>query len=178
MRIGKTKIEVAAQDISSVTVNAIVNPANTMLWMGGGVSSQLRKAGGASIETEALAKAPAELGSAVVTGAGKLGVRWIIHAVITDQNLEVTEPALRKAVRSSLKAADSLSCSSLALPLLVGDFFAHFEIHVAARIIVEETVNYLVNENKTIEHVVFVEQKRDIRDIFERALLEMFTKHG
>ena len=178
MRIGKTKIEVGTADISSVSVNGIVNPANNMLWLGGGVSAQLRKAGGASIETEALAKAPAEVGRAVVTGAGKLGARWIIHAVITGQDLEVTEPALRKAVRSSLEAADSLTCGSLAIPMLIGDFFAYFEIHVAARIIVEETVKYLVNDNKTIEHVVFVEQKRDIRDIFEGALLEMFTKHG
>ena len=177
MKIGKTRLEISAADISKVSVNGIVNPANTMLWLGGGVSAQLRKAGGGSIETEALAKAPAEIGTAVVTGAGNLGAQWIIHAVTTGQDLEVTEKALRKAVHSSLETADSIACGSLAIPMLIGET-SHVEIHIAARIIVEETVKYLVNDNRTIEYVVFVEQRGDIRDIFEGALQEMFTKHG
>ena len=145
--------------------------------MGGGVSAHIRKKGGETIESEALAKAPAALGVAVVTGAGKLAAKKVIHAVITDQNLTVEECVLRKAVRSSLEAADAIGCVSLAIPMLIGEN-SHFEIHIAARIIVGETVQYLVQDNKTIEYVFFAGHDKDTCDIFTTALMEMFSQHG
>ena len=177
MKIGKTKLEVVCGDITGISVEAVVNPANDMLWMGGGVSSQIRKAGGDSIEQEALAKAPAAIGDAVVTDAGDLHARKVIHAVVTGQDLVATEPAIRGAVTSSLKQADSLHCTSIAIPMLTTDI-SHIEVHIAACIIVEETVNYLINNNKSLEYVVFVEKDETIRDIINNVLMEMFTKHG
>ena len=69
MKIGKTRIDVVDEPITGLETAGIVNPANDMLWMGGGVSAEIRKAGGESIEQEAIAQAPAEIGSVVVTGA-------------------------------------------------------------------------------------------------------------
>ena len=177
MKIGKAKLEVVSAKITEVTVDALVNPANNMLWMGGGISALIRKKGGESIESEALTKAPAALGGAVVTGAGKLAAKKVIHAVITDQNLAVEESVLRKAVTSSLAAADAIGCVSLAIPMLISEN-SHFEIHIAARIMVGETVQYLVQDNKTIEYVLFAGHDKDTSDIFDRALMEMFSQHG
>ena len=176
MKIGKAKLEVVNAKITEIKVNALVNPANNMLWMGGGVSAHIRKKGGESIESEALAKAPAALGAAVVTSAGKLSAKKIIHAVITDQNLTVDESVLRKAVTSSLETADAIVCGSVAIPMLVSEN-SHFEIHSAARIIVGETVRYLVQNNKTIEYVIFAGHDNDTSDIFDTALIEMFSQH-
>ena len=101
MKIGKTHVEVSGEKIAKLDVNGIVNPANNMLWMGGGISSEIRKAGGKSIEEEALNKAPAETGDAVVTGAGDLKARWIIHAVISGQDLTVNEATLLKWLKKT-----------------------------------------------------------------------------
>ena len=61
MKIGKTRIEVIGDSLSGLEVAGIINPANDMLWMGGGISAGIRKAGGDSIEKEAVGKAPAEI---------------------------------------------------------------------------------------------------------------------
>lgn len=177
MKIGKTKLEVVGAKVTEIKADAIVNPANDMLWMGGGASVHIRKEGGETIESEAIAKAPAALGGTIVTGAGKLAAKKVIHAVVTGQNLTVDEKVLRKAVASSLAAADSIGCVSLAIPMLISEN-SHFEIHIAARIIVEETVQYLVQDNKTIENVFFAGHDKDTRDIFDTALIEMFSQHG
>ncbi len=176
MKIGKTRLEVVDVDVAGLNVECIVNPANNMLWMGGGISSEIRKAGGESIEKEALKKAPSNIGEAVVTGAGKLKARWIIHAVICDQNLKTSENAIRKAVASCLSKAGEIGCKSLAFPVLTPG--AHdLEIHVVANSIVDETVKYLINEKHSLESVVFTDKDEIIREIFSKALLEKFTKH-
>lgn len=176
MKIGKTRLEVVGINISELDVEGIVNPANNMLWMGGGISSEIRKAGGDSIETEALKKAPSDIGEAIVTGAGNLKARWIIHAVISGQDLETSEETIRKAVTACLSKANEISCKSLAFPILT--LGAHdLEVHVVTNIIVDETVRYLVNEKHSLKYVVFVDRDKDIREIFNRTLLEKFTKH-
>lgn len=177
MKIGKTMLEVLCAHITEVPVEAVVNPANDMLWMGGGVSALIRKVGGDTIESEALKKAPAVVGDAVVTGAGSMKVRWIIHAVISGQDLVATESSIRKAMRASLIQANAVGCSSLAIPMLTTEI-SHIEIHIVARSIVEETVHYLTQENKSLNYTVFVDHDESVRDIIDRALLEIFTKHG
>ena len=155
----------------------IVKPANNMLVLGGGISSEIRKAGGESIEEEALKKAPGVIGEAVVTGAGNLKARWIIHAVIADQDLTASEESIRLATRSCLVKAEEIGCKSLAFPLLCTGTH-DLEIHVVIHIMVDETVNYLVNENHSIENVVFFDKEKEIRKIFDKTLMEKFTKHG
>ncbi|MCE5250630.1 macro domain-containing protein [bacterium] len=177
MKIGKAKLDVIAGDITRIPVEAIVNPANNMLWMGGGVSALIRKAGGESIETESLKKAPAPIGEAVETKAGALAARWIIHAVITGQDLVATESAIRKAMRASLVKADSLRCTSLVVPILTTEI-SHVEIHIIAYGMVEETVKFLIQDNKSLEYVAFADNDESVRKIINDKLLEMFTKHG
>ncbi|MBN1291462.1 MAG: macro domain-containing protein [Candidatus Latescibacteria bacterium] len=177
MKIAKTKLDVLQNDISEVKTDAIINPANDMLWMGGGVSSLIRKSGGETIESEALAKAPVKIGEAVVSGAGKLKARWVIHAVISGQDLVATDPSIRNAAKAALDKANDLGCSSVAIPILTTDV-SHIEIHIAVHIIVEETVNYLIDNNKTLTYVAFIEKDKSLCDILRDSLMEMFTKHG
>jgi len=176
MKIGKTRLEIVRVNIAELDVEGIVNPANNMLWMGGGISSEIRKAGGDSIETEALEKAPSDIGEAVVTGAGSLKARWIIHAVISNQNLSASEEAIRKAVTACLSKASKIGCKSLAFPVLA--LGTHdLEVHVIINITIDETVKYLVNEKHSLKYVVFVDRDESIREIFNTALLKKFTKH-
>ncbi|HUT63902.1 MAG TPA: macro domain-containing protein [Anaerolineae bacterium] len=176
MKIGKAKVDILHEDITSVDTDVVVNPANNMLWMGGGISSAIRKAGGTSIETEALSKAPAEIGSAVVTSGGDLKARWVIHAVISGQNLSTDNESIRRAVRASFAKVNEIGCTSIAVPLLnTSDF--DIEVHLVARIIVDEMVNFLITENRTLVHVVLMEHDERVKNVFTETLREKFTKH-
>ena len=176
MKIGKTKLEVYTGGIGKADAVAVVNPANDMLWTGGGISAVLRKEGGKTIETEVMSKAPAAIGTAVLTGAGKLRYKRMIHAVISGQDLSTTEGNIRKAVRASLEKADEVRCSSIAIPLLDSGSF-DVEIHVAAKAIVDETVSYLLEHRTGLARIVFVEHDRTMKGVFDTALHEKFTKH-
>ena len=52
------------------------------------------------------------------------------------------------------------------------------EVHIVVRRIVDETVDYLVNEKHPLKYVVFVGNSEEIRKILNTTLLEKFTKHG
>ena len=73
-------LEVVIGDITTVDTEAIVNAANTGLWMGSGVAGAIKRAGGEEIEREAVSKGPIRVGEAVATGAGRLPYKAVIHA--------------------------------------------------------------------------------------------------
>jgi len=66
------KITVKHDSILKQKVDAIVNPANSFGYMGGGVADAIKQMGGEVIEEEAILNAPVEIGSALATSAGTL----------------------------------------------------------------------------------------------------------
>ena len=66
------KITVTTGDITQQQVDAIVNPANSQLMMGGGVAGAIKRVGGKEIETQAIRQTPTSVGKTVATTAGKL----------------------------------------------------------------------------------------------------------
>ncbi len=121
--------------------------------------------------------APAAIGDAVVTGAGNLDARWIIHAIISGQDLTATEAAIRNATRSILEAAARISVKSLALPLLTTGIH-DVEVHIDAATIVDVVVDFLVNEPHALERLVFSAPDEAARSVVKNALMEKFTRHG
>jgi Predicted phosphatase homologous to the C-terminal domain of histone macroH2A1 len=82
---GSGRIELVTGDITKITVDAIVNAANSALAGGGGVDGAIHRAGGPSIMKE-LDKIRARTGgcrtgSAVATSAGRLPAKYVFHAV-------------------------------------------------------------------------------------------------
>ena len=73
-------MEAVMGDLTEMDAEAIVNPANSLGVMGGGVALAIRRKGGREIEEEARAKAPIHVGSAVLTTGGRLKARHVIHA--------------------------------------------------------------------------------------------------
>ena len=72
IHVGKGEISVLRGDIADQQTDGIVNAANSHLWMGAGVAGAIKRKGGPSIEQEAMAKGPIEIGAAVSTTAGNL----------------------------------------------------------------------------------------------------------
>ena len=114
---GNIIIKVVIGDLTKAAVDAIVNPANSLMVMGGGVALAIKKAGGRIIEDEAKRHVPVPVGNAVATTAGRLKAKHVIHAPTMER------PAMRigamnvyKATLAALKKALDLGVGSIAFP--------------------------------------------------------------
>jgi O-acetyl-ADP-ribose deacetylase (regulator of RNase III) len=165
-----TRLELWNGDICVLEVDAIVNPANPTLWMSTGVGGALKRAGGDAIEFAAVHQGPVELGDAIVTGAGRLAAKAVIHAVSLDRNRRTSGPILEAAVRSAMARAREVGVSSLAIPAL-GTGVGGFPLDEAARITVS-TVRDELRASTGIENVIFALRGLAAYQAFERALAE------
>ena len=167
------RIELWNGDICDLEVDAIVSPANPGLWMSTGVAGALKRAGGDEIEFAAVRQGPAPLGGAVVTGAGKLAARVVIHAVSLDRDRRTSGQVIEAAVRSAMAKAREHAVTSIAFPAL-GTGVGGFPLEEAARITVR-TVRDELERSPMIEHVVFALRGAAAYRAFEAALLETAT---
>ena len=161
-------IEVREADITKLEVDAIANAANTQLRHGGGVAGAIVRAGGRSIQEESDAVAPIGLGEAVVTGAGELPSRWVIHAATMHPGGPTSAEIVRRATRSALTKADELGARSLAL-VAFGTGVGGFPLEEAARIEVEEARAHLAGDGG-IATIVFAVRGEEALQAFDQAL--------
>ena len=110
------KIKFVKGDITDMEVDAIVNAANNELWMGGGVAGAIKRKGGIEIEEEAVKKGPIPVGEAIVTGAGKLKAKYVIHGAVMGRDLQTDAEKIKNATINSLKRAEELGLKSIAFP--------------------------------------------------------------
>jgi len=162
------KIEVYQGDITQLELDALVNAANNRLWMGGGVAGALKRVGGKEIEDEAVKKGPIPVGEAVVTGAGKLKARYIIHAAVMGQDLKTDAEKIRQATRNSLLRGDELGIKSLAFPAL-GTGVGGFPLDECARIMISEVRQYSAGETG-LNRVVFALFDQPAGQVFKQEL--------
>ena len=161
------KIEVLCGSILEVDVDVIVNPANSLGLMGGGVAGVIKRAGGEQIEKEAMAKAPIEVGSAVLTTAGRLKFKGVIHApTMEEPAMETTEEKVRKAVRASLELADSMGFESIAMPGM-GTGVGRLAFEVSAKVTLEEIKSF---QPKSLKRVVLVDIDQRMVEEWKRHL--------
>jgi O-acetyl-ADP-ribose deacetylase (regulator of RNase III) len=147
------RIELWNGDICDLEVDAIVSPANLSLWMSTGVAGALKRAGGDAIEFAAVRQAPVPLGGAIVTPAGTLAARAVIHAVSIDQDRRTSGEIIEKAVRSAMARAREINATSVAFPAL-GTGVGGFPLEEAARITIA-TVRDELERSPSIQHVTF-----------------------
>lgn len=132
-------------DITESTVDAIVNAANSDLALGAGVAGAIRIKGGPSIQEECDILRHCPVGQAVVTGAGQLHVKYVIHAVGPRRGEDDAEAKLQGATLHSLKRADEYSIQSIAFPAISTGVFG-FPVEACARIMLETVIRYLKGE--------------------------------
>ncbi len=162
------RIELWNGDICDLEVDAIVSPAATSLWMSTGVAGELKRAGGDEIEFAAIRQAPAAVGTAVVTPAGRLAARYLIHAVSLERDRRTSESAIDGAARSAMARARELGLGSIAFPAL-GTGIGGFPMADAARVAVHAVRDELRTPS-TIEHVVFALRGAAAYEAFAEAL--------
>ncbi len=153
------EIEVLHGSLLEVKADAIVNPANSLGYMGGGVAGVIKKFGGEEIEKEAISKAPVPVGSAIKTTAGKLPFKVVIHApTMEEPAMATTEEKVRKAVRASLELADKEGFSVIAMPGM-GTGVGRLPKEVAGKIMIEEIRNF---KPKHLKKVILIDLDEDM----------------
>lgn len=172
LTLEETQLEIVDGDITEVEVDAIVNAANEDLKLGGGVAGAIRRAGGPSIQEECDRIGHTPVGTAVMTGAGNLPAKQVIHAVGPRMGEGDEDRKLSSAVRSALALADRYGLRSIALPAISTGTFG-FPMDRAARITLTEVHRYLQGGTK-IERVVIVLHGEDAFQTFRRELRRGF----
>ena len=162
------RLEVVEGDIAALEVDAIANAANDHLWMGAGVAGAIKRAGGAEIEREAIAKGPIETGDAVATGAGRLKACWVVHGAAMGQDLRTSADLVERTTRRCLEVADELGARSLALPAF-GTGVGGFPLDECARLMVSAARAY---RPRALERVVFAVFGPEAGRAFRAALGE------
>ena len=162
------RIELWNGDICDLEVDVIVSAANPSLWMATGVAGALKRAGGDEIEFAAVGQGPVELGSAVVTGAGRLAARAVIHAVSLDRDRRTSGAAIEAAVRSAMARAREIHATTIAFPAL-GTGVGGYPLEDAAKITVDAVRDEL-GRSPEVDQVVFALRGGAAYNAFKHAL--------
>ena len=172
IQMNNTTLELVEGDITDFDVEAIVNPANEKLLLGGGVAGVIKRKGGPSVQEECKRIGSTPTGTAVITGAGKLKYRHIIHAVGPKMGEGDEDRKLSSAVRASLALADRHGLKSLAMPAISTGNYG-FPMDRAARITLTEVHRYLQGGTK-LQRVIVVLYDDPAYTTFARELRRGF----
>jgi O-acetyl-ADP-ribose deacetylase (regulator of RNase III) len=172
LQLRNTVLELRQGDITQVAVDAIVNAANSALAGGGGVDGAIHRAGGPSILAECRRIGGCPTGSAVLTGAGDLSARHVIHAVAPIYQGQPNDSALlRSAYTTSLHLAEAAGDQSIAFPSL-GTGAYGYPIQLAAPIALGTVADH-VRANTGLALVIFVLFSAHNFGIYEQVLEQL-----
>jgi O-acetyl-ADP-ribose deacetylase (regulator of RNase III) len=153
-------LELHQGDITEQAVDAIVNAANQHLAGGGGVDGAIHRGGGPEImaETRRLYPQGCPTGSAVISGAGNLPAKYVIHAVgpVWRGGLSGEGDLLTGAYKRSLELARDNACASIALPALSTGAYG-YPVDQASRIALLTAIEFLKSHAnpKLVRFVLF-----------------------
>ncbi|HQU35838.1 MAG TPA: macro domain-containing protein [Anaerolineales bacterium] len=162
-------IQIAQGDITIENVDAIVNAANENLQHGGGVAWAISNKGGAAIQSESddwiRQRGPVSHSHPAWTSGGTLPARFVIHAVGPVWGDGDEDKKLSDAVTGSLRVADELKCSSIALPAISTGIFG-FPKDRAAGIIFSAIEKYFEGNTSNLKIVKLVLFDQSSVDVF------------
>jgi O-acetyl-ADP-ribose deacetylase (regulator of RNase III) len=154
INIGKSIVELVEGDITEMKTEAIVNPANSQLILGGGVAGAIRRKGGPVIQQQCNRIGTTPVGSAAITDGGTLKAKYVIHAVGPRMGEGNEDEKLKNATLNSLKLAEERNIKSIAFAAISTGIFS-FPVQRCAEIMLRTSIEYLSGKTK-IEKVVFV----------------------
>jgi O-acetyl-ADP-ribose deacetylase (regulator of RNase III) len=151
VKIGSCTLELVEGDITAQTADAIVNAANSALAGGGGVDGAIHRRGGPTIMQETTRRYPrgCPTGSAVISAAGQLAAKYVIHAVgpVWRGGNAGEGDLLASAYRRCLELSIEHDCQSIALPALSTGAYG-YPVDQASRIALTVTTEFLTEHDK------------------------------
>lgn len=175
--IGQARLSITQGDITRQATDAIVNAANSSLMGGGGVDGAIHRAGGPAIleECKQIVAKQGRLptGQAVITTAGNMKARHVIHTVgpIWHNGAHQEAALLASAYRESLKLAAEKNLKSVSFPSISTGAYG-YPIDLASRIALRTAIDFL-SKPSSIKEVVFVLYGEDNYKAYKEALHEV-----
>ncbi|MGA2330146.1 MAG: O-acetyl-ADP-ribose deacetylase [Syntrophales bacterium] len=170
VRINNSILSLVEGDITREETDAIVNAANSRLAGGGGVDGAIHRAGGPSIMQECRKIGGCPTGQAVITTAGNLKAKYVIHAVgpVYQGGTKGEAALLKNTHLESLKLVSAKKLKSVAFPAISTGVYG-YPVDEAAHIALTTVIDYL-KEHGDIELVRFVLFGRKTYEIFAEEL--------
>lgn len=164
-----TRVSVVTGDLTKLEVDAVVNPANSQLLMGGGVAGAILRVGGSKIQEEALKKGTTPIGKAVTTTGGKLKAKYVIHApTMTRPAMPTSRENARLAAKAALECARRIGIKSVAFPGM-GTGVGGLDTRDAADVMVREIKNH-IEAGTTLKEIVLVGFGAQLTQAFQEAV--------
>ncbi len=168
-------IQIVQGDITTENVDAIVNAANERLQHGGGVAWAISKKGGSAIQKESdewiRQHGSVPHSHPAWTSGGHLPAKYVIHAVGPVWGDGDEDRKLSEAVTGSLRLADELKCSSIALPAISTGIYG-FPKDRAAGNLFSSIANYFQNNPSALSVIKLVLFDQTTVDSFLQSMQE------
>ncbi|KAG1971163.1 protein mono-ADP-ribosyltransferase PARP14-like [Pimephales promelas] len=186
---GGITVTVRMADICKLRVDAVVNAANGDLMHSGGVAFALLKAAGPCLQQYSdhyiKANGPLKPGDAIITEAGRLPCKYVVHAVgprFGDSDRQTTVQRLRRAVRESLNQASSKNCSSIAIPVISSGIFG-CPLELCTESIAKEVCEYIEDLNRrgsssTLTEIYLVDNNGNNVKAMAQAVKKQFAAYN
>lgn len=159
-RIGKTSIKLQQGDLTALSVDAFVFYAREDLHLGSGYGTAIQTRGGVEIKKELDKIGSIKMSDAVITGAGMMNAKHIIHACGPKFQEQDLENKLRNCMNSSLKVANENKLKTLAYPPMGAGFYG-IPLSLSAEIMLETIKTFLQVETSLEEIIICVMDFRD-----------------
>lgn len=171
-------LQIVQGDITKLSVDAIVNAANSSLLGGGGVDGAIHRAAGPGLLAECRTLGGCPTGEAKITGGYNLPARYVIHTVgpVWQGGKQQEDQLLASCYRNSLALAEQHGIKSIAFPSISTGVYG-FPIQRASRIALREIKLFLARQ-PVVETVIAVCFSQPDTNEYIRAYQEMGTTDG
>jgi O-acetyl-ADP-ribose deacetylase (regulator of RNase III) len=179
-KVEKARVRLIRADITEMETDAIVNAANSSLMGGGGVDGAIHRRGGSSILEQCKRIRATEwpqglpTGKAVITGAGNLKAKYVIHTVgpIWRGGNRSEHVLLGQAYQNSLKLAVEKNLKTVAFPSISTGAYG-YPIEAASRVALQAVKEFLEKQDN-VDEVVFVLFSERALETYSNAAKEVF----
>ena len=172
-QIGAARLEVIVADITTLSVDAIVNAANTSLLGGGGVDGAIHRAAGAELLAECRTLGGCETGGARITRGYRLPARHIIHAVgpVWNGGNHGEGALLASCYRRAIDLCRTHALTSIAFPAISTGVY-RFPADRAAEVAVASTIEAL-KDAPSLDRIIYCCFSNEGARLHEQAIARL-----